>query len=146
MKAEAFEYASRHAQALLACEGRPYLEWLRCSNDRWKESTQSLNPIIRSLPFDWGDPGWEAWQRRAEVRLLQSASRYLATGELLQLEDPFGRVLLHSESADRMTFWSLGPNGQDDKGKTDPSIPWRQIWHDNVAKDLVISVERRKGE
>lgn len=143
MKAEAFEFMDRYTRDLLSCEGKPYAEFLRSDQGFWKEQEHSLNPIIHPTRFFlWEDPGWEARQRRAEVLLLRSAARYRGTGELPQLEDPFGDRLHHSESQDRMTFWSAGPDGNDDGGNFDPAQPWHQVWYGHGSKDLAIDVPR----
>jgi hypothetical protein len=146
MKAEAFEGLDRYTQALLSCEDKPYLEWLSCDDRHWEELGHSLNPILRSPFFDWLEPGWAARQRRAEGRLLRAAARYRATGEFLQLEDPFGVLLLHAEDGVRMKFWSLGVNGKDDGASLDQYAPWQRIWNSELSIDLLIDVERRKRD
>jgi hypothetical protein len=143
MKAEAFEILDRHTRALVSCEGRPYPEFLRCDEARWKEALNSKNPILRPLAFGWNDLGWEARTRRAELRLLRTAARYRATGELLKLDDPFGDVLLHSESQEAMTFWSVGPDGKDDGGKVRVSGGSLRNVFAYPLNDLVVEVQRR---
>jgi len=43
-------------------------------------------------------------ERRTQLRLLRTAVRYLATGEILNLDDPYGGKLLHREEAGRLTL------------------------------------------
>ncbi len=146
MKAEALEIMDHHARALIACEGQPYLEWLRCSDAARMDLFNSLNPILRPVALDLGSLGWHARERQAEMRLLRIAARYLATGKILSLEDPFGSAFLHSESPEIMTFWSLGPNGKDDSGNMKASGPWFGSSTVDDYRDIVIEVERRKQD
>ena len=42
---------------------------------------------------------------------------YTLTGNVPDLEDPFGDTLRHAPSEDRLRIWSLGRDGQDNGGE-----------------------------
>jgi hypothetical protein len=89
--------------------------------------------------------------QRTTLRLLRVAVHYRATGEILDLGDPYGDKLHHSIIGSDLRVWSVGPDGIDhggDIGDYDwsrrrptpvpgqPFKPWR------VSRDLVLQVER----
>jgi hypothetical protein len=85
---------------------------------------------------------------RTILRLLRVAVHYRATGEVLELEDPFGDKLLHCIIGEDLRVWSVGPDGIDHEGddggwgwlRTRPTpIPGRAM---RVARDIVLQVEK----
>jgi hypothetical protein len=89
--------------------------------------------------------------QRATLRLLRVAVHYRATGNILELEDPYGDTLCHSIIGSDLKVWSVGPDGIDHGGVAgahdwsrsppfpvpgQPAQPWR------VARDLVLQVEK----
>ena len=48
---------------------------------------------------------------RALLRILRTAARYRASGEVLDLDDPFGTKLLHPQDGARLKVWSVGQAG-----------------------------------
>ena len=48
---------------------------------------------------------------RALLRILRTAARYRAAGEVLDLDDPFGTKLLHPQDGARLKVWSVGQAG-----------------------------------
>jgi hypothetical protein len=49
-------------------------------------------------------------EHRARLRLLRTAAHYRATGEILELDDPIGKKLLHRLESDDLRVWSVGPD------------------------------------
>ena len=108
----------------------------------------SKNPILRSRLACFQGLGWVELDRKAQVRLLRLAARYRATGDLLQVKDPYGGGdLLHSKAGDRMKFWSRDGNGVDDGGDAGSTERW--TWYYRVPgaaaprppNDIVIEVD-----
>lgn len=50
------------------------------------------------------------------LRLIRCAARYYATGELLELEDPFQSVIRHRVAPFHVTFWGVGRDGTNQAG------------------------------
>ena len=71
---------------------------------------------------------------RAHLRLLRAAVHYRRTGEVLELDDPFGTKLLHREGGGRLRVWSVGIDGVDQHGKGN--------WDSRVIEDIVLEVPR----
>lgn len=148
MKAEAFEFEERKVQRLLASESKPYLELVREARDVDVAGYQSKNPIIRHATIEAEKLGWNEFRCKAEIRLLRAASRYQATGELTNLGDPYGNLLLHAEGS-RVKFWSVGDDGHDDGGDAGTQRGWRPprlikgMPAPRWPKDIVIEVPRR---
>jgi hypothetical protein len=102
--------------------------WLRGSNPLFRMMRASR--LDRFSPND-SQNGFR--ELRAQLRLLRTAAHYRATGEILELEDPFGEKLLHSSKSKSLRMWSVGPDGVDDGG----SGEWRA-----KGKDIVLEVGR----
>jgi len=75
-----------------------------------------------------------ARELRTELRLLQAAARWRATGQALDLADPFGDKLLHDEKDGTFRVWSVGPDGVDDHGDGE--------WKSGSGKDIVLQWKR----
>jgi hypothetical protein len=154
LKAEAFEFMDRHAARVLSCEGKPYLELVEALRHADQETVVSTNPIIRHWSILKGNLGLVELERKAQIRLLRMAARYRATGEILDLEDPFGGRMLHSEAEAWTKFWSVGDDGRDDGGDSGSTGRWvivRTVPIPGVLppalrcpNDIVIDVERRR--
>lgn len=54
---------------------------------------------------------------KARIRLVRMASRFLATGEIVELDDPFGSRMGRQSREGKMAFWSIGEGGLDQEGK-----------------------------
>ena len=76
----------------------------------------------------------------AFTRLLRTASHYRASGEILELEDPFGGRLLHAEKGGRLKVWSVGPDGVDDGGDGGGWTRWTRAA--GGAKDIVLDLSK----
>jgi hypothetical protein len=87
------------------------------------------------------------WQRTV-VRVLRVGVHFRATGELLELPDPFGDQLHHSLIGSHLKVWSNGGDGVDDGGDMG-DYQWSRLKPVAVAgravrpaRDLVLHVER----
>jgi hypothetical protein len=134
MLADAFEFYDRHVRRLLDSEKKSYLDMARNANQLYREREASKNPLLYSDGSVARELDWVGLERAAQFRLLRVAARYRATGEILQLNDPFGRDFIHSRTENRMRFWSLDRDGRDDGGEAGNGR-----W-DRTAKDIVIEV------
>jgi hypothetical protein len=84
--------------------------------------------------FTTGETG-EGQARRenlTQLRLLRTGAHEHATGEVLELEDPFGTILRHAKGADRLKIWGIGWEGKDDGGKGE--------WPNMVREDIVLEI------
>ena len=73
-------------------------------------------------------------ERRVQLTLLRVAAHYRATGEILDLDDPFGAKLITSKTGDHLKVWSVGRDGVDDGGLGD--------WRHTSGRDIVLDVDR----
>ena len=97
---------------------------------RWKE------PIVRmalgSLDIN---RAISARIIRANVRLLRIGSRFLRTGEVLALNDPFGHKMAYLVSGmGGLKIWSVGENGENESGDEEG---------DGTTKDDIVLVIRK---
>jgi hypothetical protein len=89
-------------------------------------------PILEFIGFQRLRPFFDARSLRAKLRLLRVATHFLATGETLELDDPFGKKLRHSFAGNSLRVWSLGMDGIDNGGEGG--------WED--GNDCVLQVSR----
>jgi hypothetical protein len=94
----------------------------------WEVSVHSENGLLEASSHP--ECVWAAEQRpiHARLHLLRLAAHYLATGEVLQVPDPFGSTLPTSLEGATLRSWSIG-SAKDNSGKGE--------W-----KDLVLRVTR----
>jgi hypothetical protein len=92
-------------------------------------------PFTRfSVPSGYLSDGWEVRAARAHLRILRTATHYRATGEILDLDDPFGTKLLRRHDGARLKVWSVGLDGVDQHGAGG--------WSSGPAEDIVLEVAR----
>jgi len=135
MKAEAFATIAAAVRQLEEADERPWGE----SRDLLRKLSSELaahpNPIIQTAPEEVLASDVLHRGHRAQLRLLRLAAHFKATGEVLDLDDPFGRKLLRHLADDTLKAWSVGPEGQDHGGigsyHFDPDV-----------KDIVLEVKR----
>ena len=94
----------------------------------------SFNPRTRSGIIGVEGMGVSFRLMRVQLRLLRLGSRYLASGESLDLEDPFGGSLKTSVEGNSWKAWSAGEDAIDDGG----SGKW-----DRGGKDIVLELRGR---
>ncbi|HZE99752.1 MAG TPA: hypothetical protein VE981_22285 [Planctomycetota bacterium] len=92
------------------------------------------NPVLRSFSPEPSSlvPKWR--NLRTQLRLLRGAAHYRATGEVLEMPDPYGTSFRHSQKGVTLKIWSVGPDGVDDGGLGG--------WDSAKGKDIVLEVER----
>jgi len=135
MKAEAFATIAAAVKQLQGADERPWAE----SRDLLKKLSAELsshpNPIIQTAPEEVLVSDLLHRGHRAQLRILRVATHYRATGELLDLDDPFGGKLRRHPSEDGVKIWSIGPECVDHGGiggfHFDPDV-----------KDIVLDVKR----
>ena len=96
-----------------------------------QESASCWNPMCRELMGSLNGTSVVERQRRVQIRFLRIAARYKATGELPDLEDPFGAKLKTDLSGGALKIWSVGKDGVDDGGVG--------VW-DPKDKDMVLDL------
>jgi hypothetical protein len=111
MKGEGFRAADRLCALLRRWDDLPWMEDCRESgiyktrdsqDDDWIESRFE----IRLVFFDDAYRG-----TLSQIRVLRVAAHFRATGELLDLPDPFGSRIQTRRNGDRLKVWSLGDVG-----------------------------------
>src|SRR5262249_23615525 len=100
----------------------------------------SSNPLVRvlykySLPGgSLPDAGDSFRECRAKLRLLRVAAHFRATGEVPDLDDPYGTKILSSRNGTHLKLWSVGADGIDDGGSGE--------WRPSKGKDIILEIER----
>jgi hypothetical protein len=135
MKAEAFATMAAAVRQLQEADERPWPE----SRDLLKKLSAELaahpNPIIQTAPEEILASDLLHRGHRAQLRLLRVAAHFRATGEVLDLDDPFGAKLMRTLANDRLQVWSIGPEGRDHGGAG-------AFRFDPEGKDIVLDIRR----
>lgn len=135
MKSEAFAVMAAAVQRLREADARPWAESRDLLKSLGGELAAHRNPIVQIAPEELLTSDLVYRGHRAQLRLLRTAARYKATGELLDLDDPFGGKLITRTAQDSLKVWSVGPEGLDHGGigafRFDPD-----------GKDIVLEVRR----
>jgi hypothetical protein len=114
-----------------------------------EKTADPLNPLVlRAIDAGvFGSRSIMRWQRTV-LHLLRVGVHYRATGEVLDLPDPYGDQLHHSLVGSHLKVWSVGGDGVDDGGDMG-DYEWSRIKPKPVvgratrpARDLVLHVER----
>jgi hypothetical protein len=124
---------------LRTCDSLRSASWSeiqRAQADFDKRSLRSPNLIVRSDVRSVGNWMPITRMQHARLRLLRIAAVHQATGEFLELEDPFGGTLRRAEIGCHYKLWSVGRDGSDDGGDGD----WKQ--RSTNIKDIVLEIER----
>ena len=135
MKAEAFATIADAVKQLRQADEAPWAESRNLLKKLNAELAAHRNPIIQTAPEEVLVSDQLHRGHRAQLRILRVATHYKATGELLDLDDPFGGKLLRHQSEDVLKVWSIGPECIDHGGigafHFDPDV-----------KDIVLEVKR----
>ncbi len=126
-----------YCELLLRAVGTNKSDWLherQALRELDLELAKSFNPYARHsvLELEWSGASFR--HARAQLRLLLMATHFLAKGEGLDLEDPFGGRLKTSVSGTSFKAWSLGRDGIDDGGVGEWGLQ---------GKDIVLEFNRR---
>lgn len=116
MKAEAFDVIQEAVRRLHEADERPWAESRDLLKSLAAELATHRNPIVQTAPEEVLASDQAHRTQRAQLRLLRLATHYKATGEVAELDDPFGAKLLTKKSEDAVKAWSLGPEGSDHGG------------------------------
>jgi len=99
------------------------------------EIQKSWNPVLKIVVPAQTSSERMVRERLAHLRLLRLATRYRRTGELLDLDDPFGAKLKSAKSGDGMKLWSVGADGVDNGGMGE--------WRPRSGSDIVLEARRK---
>jgi hypothetical protein len=134
MAATTFDHWDRAFQRSTELDRLPWSEAVSRSASIRSELDALPLPEPYRWPATYLDDGYWHRSRLAHLRLLRTAVRYIRTGEILELDDPFGGKLLHQESNRRLKVWSVGRDGVDQAGLG--------TWDSRVIEDIVLDVIR----
>jgi len=133
LKADVFFRFEEYAAAVSECEEKPWpdaLQKLRLLDTTLREHANPADfPLISNKTLQY-----LGRDIRTRIRLLRVAVRYLATAQLLELEDGYGEKLRQKVVEGRFKAWSVGRNGVDHGGVGN--------WTPTEGKDMVLEVER----
>jgi len=135
MKAEAFAVLQDAVRQLQAADERPWAESKEVLKTLTRDLSAHRNPIVQIAPEEVLGSDLQGRGHRTQLRLLRLAARYKATGEILDLEDPFGARLVTRTSDGALKAWGVGPEGFDHGGIGD-------FRFDPDGKDIVLDVRR----
>jgi hypothetical protein len=139
MMVDAFELSLAAHRLYEPVADGPWPEAHRVAVQITADFSRSRNPLVQTVmeiqrTLSNGGPRNAFRERHAQARLLRTAAHYRATGEFLELDDPFGAKLLRAEKGGSLKLWSVGPDGVDDGGLGE--------WQPQKGKDIVLEVER----
>lgn len=133
LQGEAFDRLDRWMRRASEAEAKPWAAAQREYDDLRARARTSYNILLTSQSGVF-DSGYSGRSRRADLRLLRVAAHYLAAGEILELDDPFGVKLRHSVTDGKLKLWSVGRDGQDDGGDG--------VWMRYNGKDIVLEIPK----
>jgi hypothetical protein len=116
MKADAFHAIAAAAKELSDADERPWLESSAVLRKLTTELSRHPNPIAQTAPEEILASDLIHRGYRAQLRLLRVAAHYGATGDVLELDDPFGTKLRVRVADGSLRAWSVGPDGGDHNG------------------------------
>lgn len=134
MQSAAFEQEDAWMMRVKNADQGSWVDEKRQWGDIQAEAMHTSNVVIEYFRLTGHGPCRVRRDRLAQLRLLRTAAHYLVTGNILELDDPFGSKLKHSEAFDVLRLWSVGKNGTDDGGKGD--------WKGSHPDDIVFDVRR----
>lgn len=106
MKADAFLTLYQAAMEVERLHEGNYLELRRFYDDTFVDVAGSRNPILSGLAGAMKGVGTDVRERHAQIRLARMAVTYRATGQVVELRDPWGSVLAHEKREKTIKFWS----------------------------------------
>jgi len=135
MAVDAFELADQCYQRAVICETLPWSQATAEYDQIVDSFMNSRNPIVSDLVTKrMFYTGQESRKKHAQLRLLRIAVHYLATREVLNLDDPFGDKIQYSVRGSALRVWSIGGVGVNIGGPGD----WTR-----KGKDIVLEIEPR---
>lgn len=140
LQAEVFDRSERYARDLIRIDSVPWSQVPTEARRVIAEQDSKPEPALEC--FGWGTPTYfYAWvpgrYARTHLRLLQVAVHHRLTGEVLELDNPFGGKIRHKQESQRDLYWSNSVDGVDYGGVGD----WGDL-HTPRAKDIVLEIPR----
>ncbi len=134
MAVNTFETVGQWYARDAASQSMSWSDELKITQQIEAESKASSNPMIQDFYNRYRS---DLRSRLAQLRLLRMAAHYLATGEFLRLDDPFGTTLHHSRVGGILKVWSVSINGLDDSGEGDwdDPLPGR-LYREDIVLEL----------
>jgi len=129
--ADAFQHIDAWSLRISNAYSRSGAELARVMNDVDRECAESHNVVAPELMPIHGIFR-SSLRVRAQLHLLRVATHYLGKGQIAKLDDPFGDSLRFREHGNRLSIWSIGPDGVDQGGLGS----WSE------GQDIVLEVER----
>jgi hypothetical protein len=111
--ATGFSVADRLVRQILEAGNQPWSVQYAAIEAASRELSESKDEIL-SVRFQLHRAIWDH-QARAALRLLRVAAHYRATGDILELADPFGGTLRTLDSEGSLTGWHRSPYGEVDR-------------------------------
>jgi len=111
--ASAFEQMHEMNQRAVASDDLPWPEEEKLISDLKQEVRSSKNPIVQMASPGTHHNGLYVRERKAQLRLLRAAAIWRTTGTCPEIDDPFGKKLLHSDKDGVLRVWSVGRDGSD---------------------------------
>ena len=131
---DAFESMLGFMKRCADADDKPWSEAERIGKGIQAEAEHLKNPISKIMIPGLTSSHRAGRERRAQLRLVRVAVHYRATGEVLDVDDPFGKKLFTSKAGDRLKVWSAGRDGVDGGGAGD----WKPV----AGKDIVLETDR----
>jgi hypothetical protein len=133
--ATAFFDADRLVRKGMEARKLPWAQEELIAQELWREREKTREPIVQSRISHLLD-NQTACQARADLRLLRFVVHYLATGETLEIEDPFGTTIRSVCTEKTLLAWHRAMFGTDDwQPKSGPTA---------YTVTLTIEVPRRR--
>jgi hypothetical protein len=110
-----------------------WAECLKVNAQIEADAKQSWNPVTKIAVPSTEVSSRNVRVRVAQIRMMRVAVHRAATGELLDLDDPFGTKLKTAKTEPGFKIWSIGQDGVDDGG----TGAWK-----NEGKDLVLELKK----
>lgn len=138
MAADAVIHIGRFMERYVRLESLPWSEWLMAHLELEKEIESAPNPLVSKCHISVPASSTSQRHRRVQLRLLRAALHYRTSGEIPELEDPFGTRLRHSSSGDKLRIWSLGRDGVDQQGEG----TWAESPQQARGPDVVLEIPK----
>jgi hypothetical protein len=98
------------------------------------EVEASMNPLVRMFVPNLSKAMMTHREALARLRLLRAATIILATGEMPELGDPFGKNLSFEKDGDKFKIWSNGRDGVNQNGQGS--------WSQTAGPDIVLEIAK----
>lgn len=132
--ADAFDTYGYFLRRAGSADAKPWAESMRIQSELEAEVQKLWNPISKIMIPGLLSSCRVGRERRSQIRLLRVAARFRATGEVADLDDPFGTKLVVSRTGDHLKVWSVNRDGVDDGGAG--------AWKPQAGRDIVLEADK----